>query len=162
MKRLSITSALVLICAYAYGCSCRQSTSSYFLKQVKDFHAIVEGKFYRDGNSGQGFLIIDQIYKGAIPKDTIQLGEGGLDCTEVFMEDSGRTLVLGLHKSQYESGPSNTYSALSCVTSVLVLNKNKVDSKTKFYNLHIRRPRISLFSTEMRKDKFVRKIKQRL
>ena len=161
MKRATLILILIFTSTYAFGCTCGQSIGAYFLKQAKNFDAIVEGKFYRDGNFGKGYMVIDKIYKGNFSKDTLEIAEGGTDCTEVFMEDSGMTLILGLYKSRYESRP-DAYSAPSCVTSVLVLKNGKVESKTHFYNLHIRRPRIGLFSTEMRKDRFVKKIKRRL
>lgn len=146
---------------YAFGCSCSQSVDSYFLRQVQNFDAIVEGKFYRDEKSRKGYMVVDKIHKGNFSKDTLEIAEGGTDCTEVFMEDSGATLIMGLYKSRYESRP-DAYSASSCVTSVLVVNENKVESKTNFYNLPIRRPRIGLISAEMKKDRFMKKIKRRL
>ncbi|WP_162056183.1 hypothetical protein [Pontibacter pamirensis] len=161
MKRAVLISVLVVVSTYAFGCTCRQSFGSYFLNQVRSFDAIVEGKFYRDGDSGKGYLIADKIYKGNISNDTIQIFEGGLDCTEIFMDEPGEKLVLGLRKSAYESSP-NTYSAPSCVTSVLIADENKVYSKTKFYNPHISNPRIGLFSTQIGRDKFAKKIRKRL
>jgi hypothetical protein len=161
MTRTILILVSIFMANYALGCSCSQSFDSYFLKQVKNFDAIVEGKFYRDENSRKGYLIIDNIYKGSFTKDTVEIAEGITDCTEAFMADSDVTLILGLDKSTYRSSP-RAYSAPSCVTSVLVLKNGKVESKTHFYNLQTRRPRIGLFSTVMRKNRFVEKIKKRL
>lgn len=161
MKRVVLFLVLVFASKYAFGCTCRQSLNSYFLNQVKDFDAIVEGKFYRDRKFWTGYIIIDKVHKGNFPKDTVEIVEGGTDCTEAFIEDPDRTLILGIYKSRYES-ESDVYSAPSCVTSVLVVNGGKVESKTKFYNLHLRRPRIGLSSTVMSKDKFEKRIKRRL
>ena len=161
MRRIVLVLVLVFVSKSAFGCSCRQFYNSYFLKQVKSFDAIVEGKFYEGDKGRTSFMIIDKVHKGNFVKDTVIIAQGGSDCNQAFMEDSGVTLILGLYKSEYELAPK-TYSAPSCVTSVLVVNDGKVESKTKFYNLDIRRPRISLLCTEMRKDRFEKKIKRRL
>ena len=161
MKRVVSIAVLVLVTTCAFGCTCRQSFGSYFLNQVRNFDAIVEGKFYRDGDSGKGYLIADKIHKGNISNDTIQILEGGIDCTEIFMEEPYEKFILGLRKSASYSSPS-TYSAPSCVTSVLIVDENKVYAKTDYYNPHMSYPRIGLFSTQMGKNKFIRKIKKRL
>ena len=159
MKQLLIILLLFFVSTYSFGCSCGHSVSSYFLNQVKYFDAIVEGNFYRDRSSGRGYIIIDKIYKGNFSNDTIQIAEGGTDCTEAFMEDVGKKIILGLRKSEYKSSP-NAYSAPSCVTSVLLVEENKIYSKTNLYNLQISNPKIGLVSTQMGKDKFTKKIKR--
>lgn len=119
------------------------------------------GKFYRTGKPGSSYLVIEKVYKGTFAKDTVQLSEGGTDCTEVFMEQADKTLILGLFKSACKSSP-NAYTASSCVTSVLAVNGDKITSKTDYNNLHIANPRIGLRSTQMRKDKFEKQVKRRL
>jgi hypothetical protein len=161
MKRVVLALVFVVVSKDAFGCTCRHSIGSYFLNKVRSFDAIVEGEFYRDKDSGKGYLLIDKTYKGNFYYDTIQIFEGGLDCTEMFMEEPGEKLILGLRKTAYESS-TNTYSAPSCVTSVLVTDENKVYPKTNSYNLFVSNPRIGLFSTQMERKKFAKKIRKRL
>lgn len=142
---------------YAYSCSCRPFLGSYFLNQVEKFDAVVEGKFYRDPNSWKGYLILNKVYKGAISNDTIEIHEGGTDCTEIFDENRNDTYIIGLYKFT-DSNKSETYIAPSCVTSVLTVKDNFVFSD---YNFHISNPGISFFKTKMRKEKLIKKIKTR-
>jgi hypothetical protein len=121
----------------------------------------VEGTFYEGSGFGPSYLILNKVYKGNFATDTVKIAQGGNDCTEAFMENPGVTLLLGLYKSAFTS-PPNHYSAPSCATSVLVVNNDSVDAKTKFYNLQVRRPRIGFLYTEMRKDTFERKVNRRL
>ena len=155
MKRVILISISIVISTYAFGCTCSQSINSYFLKQVKNFDAVVEGAFYQDR-----IFIVDKVYKGNISRDTIEIVQAG-NCSEAFMKDPDRTLILGLYKSKYKSN-LDAFSAPSCVTSVLVINEDKVEAETQFYNLQVRRPRVGMCRNEIRKDRFVKKIKRRL
>lgn len=157
MIRTFLCVAAFLISVYGYSCSCRQSSGSYFLNQVKKFDAVVEGKFSRDSISWKGYLILDEVYKGAISKERIEIYEGGTDCTEIFDENKNVTYILGLYKFN-DSNYCLTYLVACCVTSVLTVTNNFVVPEDNF---HISNPRIGLFKNKMKKEKFIKRLKHR-
>lgn len=77
--------------------------------------------------SGDATLIIEELYKGDIKRDTIVLIDGGTDCYLFFAFESGTKLVIGLQPSPYSN--KDAFVALGCVTSTLVVTENnKVDA----------------------------------
>jgi len=111
--------------------------------------------------SGDASLIIEEVYKGAIKRDTIELIDGGTDCYQLFAFEPGTKLIIGLQKSPY-SGKSKAFVAWGCVTSTLVVTENfKVKANMWSARLDISSPKISWTRSSMNLNKLKRKIKRR-
>ncbi len=111
--------------------------------------------------SGDATLIIEEIYKGEIKRDTIELIDGGTDCYHFFAFEPGTKLVIGLESSPY-GNKKDAFVAWGCVTSTLVVTENdQVFANMWSARLDISSPKISWIRSSMNLNKLERKIKRR-
>ncbi len=143
------------------ACQCRQGINKNFFKNLSEFEIIVSGLIFRD-EADHAFLKVIKNYKGNIDKsDTIRLWEGGLDCTEIFMEETNKILILGLNKEN-NTQFNNIYSSPACVTSILVLKKDKVMVEQGVANIHLKSPTICFLTRKMKLNKFENKLNNKI
>lgn len=157
MKKTFLSLIIFLVSTNVFSCTCGKSISSNFLNQVKKFDAVIEGTFYRDPISVEGYIVINEVYKGKISTETIRLYEGGTDCTEIFDEGLNETYIIGLYKFP-DSNIPEYYLVPACVTSVLTVKDGIALAE---HNLHIK-PKINCFKSRMKKDRVVKKILNRM
>ncbi|QCK16103.1 hypothetical protein [Mangrovivirga cuniculi] len=159
MTKLIVPILFILSTFYSIGCSCSDKIKNDFISNVKNFDAVIIGKFIRDSNSNKGKILISDVLKGTIDQSSIKIYEGGIDCTEIFVE-SDNTIIVGLNIKESNNG--NEYYAPSCITSVLRLDNGLISSEVDGYNIHILNPKITPFKTILDVDKFEKKVNKRL
>lgn len=152
----------ILYTSHSFACECGRGLGKNFLNQVKKFEYVVFGRFMREQpESGDATLIIDEVYKGEIERDTIELIDGGTDCYHFFAFEPGTKLVIGLETSPY-GNKKDAFVALGCVTSTLIVTENKkVSANMWSARLDISSPKISWVRSTMNLNKLGRKIKRR-
>ncbi|NMM47639.1 hypothetical protein [Marinigracilibium pacificum] len=160
MTKLIVTILFIFSTFYSIGCTCSDNIKNDFISNVKNFDAIIIGKFIRDSDSKKGVIVISDVLKGTIDQSSINIYEGGIDCTEIFLE-SDNEIIIGLNIKETGNN-DNVYFAPSCITSVLRLENGSVSSITDGYNIHISNPKVKKFRTIMDIKKFKHKIKKKL
>lgn len=162
MLRATFITILLLFASQSFACECGRGLGKNFLNQVKRFDYIVYGTFMREQpDNGNATLIVEEVYKGDIKRDTIELIDGGIDCYHFFAFEPGTKMVIGLQSSPYMN-KKDGFVALGCVTSTLVvIENNKVKANIWSARLDISSPKISWIRSSMNLNKLQRKIKRR-
>ncbi len=126
--RVVIAVFFIFVHFQVLGCSCdRNPIGDNFLNQVKSFDLIAKGTIISTSNNTLGtFFVIEEVYKGILENDTIQIVAYDLCDISFSGGENGKSLVIGFKNK------NNHYTIPSCITSILSVHQNKANGMVKF------------------------------
>lgn len=126
--RIVIAIFFIFIHSQVLGCSCyRNPIGDNFLNQVKSFDLIAKGTIIAPSNNTLStFFVIEEVYKGKIENDTLQIVAYDLCDISFSGMENGKSLVIGFKKK------NNHYTIPGCATSTLSIDQNKANGLIKF------------------------------
>lgn len=135
---------LLLLSSKAFACECVNVVNNSFLGNIESFDFIVVGEI--DQVAPEFVTMkVEEVYKGSIKENTIQLLRGGTDCMHSLDFKPGDKLIIGLVEPVYEYYP-NGYMAPACITSVIYVVGKKAYAPEVEPPM-FKKPKISMFES---------------
>ena len=148
---------LLLLSSKAFACECVNVVDNSFLGNTKSFDFIVMGEI--DCVDPEFVTMkVEEVYKGNIKENTVQLLRGGPDCMHSLDFKPEDKLIIALVNPGYESYP-NAYMAPACLTSVIFVEGQK--AYTPELQPHMfKKPKISGFESVIKLQALEKMIKR--
>jgi hypothetical protein len=138
---------LLLLSSKAFACECVSVFDNSFLGNTKSFDFIVMGEIVWVTPEFVT-MKVEEVYKGSLEENTIQLLRGGPDCMHSLDFKPGDKLIIGLVNPGYESYP-NTYMAPACITSVIYVEGQKAYTPETQPHM-FEKPKITMFESVLK------------
>lgn len=156
--KLALIIIILLISSRVFACECVNGFNISFLGNVKSFDFIVKGNIVK-GETDYSTLIIEEVFKGAIKGDTINLIDA-FGCDLLLMVDPGDRIIIGLEKFD-SSNYSKAYTAPGCITSAFYIKGEKAFAPELQLPM-FKKPKIARFRSRMKLHVLERKIRRRV
>ncbi|GHA26344.1 hypothetical protein GCM10007103_04630 [Salinimicrobium marinum] len=150
---------LLLSSTKTFACECVNVVDNSFLGKTKSFDFIVKGEIDQVAPESVT-MTVEEVYKGSIKENTIQLLRGGPDCMHSLDFKPGDKLIIGLVNAYYEQYP-NAYMVPGCITSVIYVKGQK--AYTPELQPHMfKKPKITMFESTIRLEVLERMIRRKV